>query len=136
MVRKNCSDSSERKEKKRGCPAFCDEEGYILLSENVEEIMHPILEALRGSAGLEQMLPEGIDVEIFYRCDRSFIRDADNTALVRKVNEEAIHFVHRWRKFEANKGRTPGLRMMHHYAEGESIRPLQLKFTLFRLALS
>ena len=44
-----------QKEKKRGCPAFCDEEGYILLSENVEEIMHPILEALRGSAGLEQM---------------------------------------------------------------------------------
>ena len=116
-------------EGKRGCPAFCDEEGFMLQSDQVEGIMHPILTALQGTSGLEQALPVGIDVETFYRCERSFRRGSENTALVRKVCKGTIEFVNRWRSFEGNRGKLPGFDMLRHYADGESTRPLQLDFT-------
>ena len=93
-----------KQEHKRGCPAFCDEDGYILTSSDVEEVMHPILTMLQGEPGLEQSLPRGIDIESFYRCERSFRRGAETTALVSKVNKRTIEFVHRWRSFEKNRG--------------------------------
>ena len=120
---------SLRTERKENCPAFCDEEGFMLKSEDVEGVFHPILKALQGLPELEQALPKGIDVEAFYKCARSFRRGAENTALVQKVDRTTVEFVHRWRSFEANKGRTPGFNMLFHYADGESTRPLQLEFT-------
>ena len=118
-----------KSEKKEGCPAFCDQDGYMLRAEDIEGVFHPILNSLQGAPGLEQALPKGIDVENFYRCSRSFRRGAENTALVQKVDKTTVEFVHRWRSFEANKGRTPGFDMLRHYANGESTRPLQLEFT-------
>ena len=118
-----------RTEGKKECPAFCDEEGFILSHQQVEEVLHPIIELLQGSAGLEQALPEGVDVATFYRCDRSFRRGSATTALVHKVKRETIEFVNRWRSFERNKGKSPSLQMLWHYADGESTRPLQLDFT-------
>ena len=116
-------------EGKRGCPAFCDEEGYIMTHQQVEEIIHPIIELLQGSTGLDQALPIGVDVATFYRCDRSFRRGSATTALVHKVKRETIEFVNRWRSFERNKGKAPSLKMLWHYADGECTRPLQLDFT-------
>ena len=116
-------------EGKRECPAFCDEDGYILTHQHVEEVIHPIIELLQGTTGLDQALPLGVDVETFYRCDRSFRRGSATTALVHKVKRETIEFVNRWRSFERNKGKSPSLKMLWHYADGESTRPLQLDFT-------
>ena len=118
-----------KQEQKKGCPAFCDEDGFILTSTDVEQVMHPILEMLQGEPGLEQSLPRGIDIETFYRCERFFRRGAETTALVSKVSKTTIEFVHRWRSFETNKGKSPGFNMLHHYADGELTRPLQLDFT-------
>ena len=101
----------------------------MLLSEDIKEILHPVLTKLQGTTGLEQSLPKGIEVESFYRCARSFRRGAKNTTLVHKVNKTTIEYVHRWRSFESNRGRTPGFSMLRHYADGESTRPLQLEFT-------
>ena len=117
------------KEKKKECPAFCDEDDFILMSRDIEKVMHPIIESLQGYFGLEQSLPKGIEVEKFYRCDRSFRRGAVNTALVGKVKREAIEFVNRWRSFEQHQGKSPSLPILWHYADGESTRPLQLDFT-------
>ena len=116
-------------EGKRECPAFCDEDGYILTHQHVEELIHPIIELLQGTTGLDQALPLGVDVETFYRCDRSFRRGSATTALVHKVKRETIEFVNRWRSFERNKGKSPSLKMLWHYADGESTRPLKLDFT-------
>ena len=116
-------------EGKKECPAFCDEEGYILTHDHVEEVIHPIIELLQGSGELGQALPKGVDVETFYRCDRSFRRGSATTALVHKVKRETIEFVNRWRSFERNKGKSPSLQMLWHYADGESTRPLQLDFS-------
>ena len=116
-------------EGKRECPAFCDEDGFILSHQHVEDIMHPIIRSLQGTTSLGQALPGGVDVEAFYRCDRSFRRGSATTALVQKVKRESIEFVNRWRSFERNKGKSPNLQMLWHYADGESTRPLQLEFT-------
>ena len=113
-------------EGKKECPAFCDEDRYIMTHRHVEEIIHPILELLQGSVGLDQALPIGVDVETFYRCDRSFRRGSATTALVHKVKRETIEFVNRWRSFERNKGKSPSLKMLWQYADGD---PLQLYFT-------
>ena len=118
-----------RSEKKRGGPAFCDQEGYILNSHQIEEVIHPILEDLQGSKGMEQMLPKGVDVTTFYRCARSFRRGAANTATINKVSETTIKFVNRWRSYEKNQGKSPGFDMLQHYTDGEGTRPLQLAFT-------
>ena len=117
------------KENKRFCPAFCDEEGFMLQSADVEQIMHPLLIELQGRRDLEQHLPPGIDVSKFYKCDRSFRRGAVSTAASNGVPEETRNFVHRWSSFETNRGKLPGFNMMQHYADGERTRPLQLKFT-------
>ena len=116
-------------EGKRKCPAFCDDDGYILTHQQVEGVIHPIIEQLQGSAGLRDDLPAGVEVETFYRCDRSFRRGSATTALVDKVKREAIEFVNRWRSFERNEGKAPNIKMLWHYADGESTRPLQLDFT-------
>ena len=118
-----------RAERKVNCPAFCDVEGYMLGSDDIEAVMHPILRNLQGAVGLEQALPSDVDVEMFYRCERSFRRGAENTALVRKVSDKAIAFVHRWSIFERNRGKLPSFDMLQYYADGESTRPLQLEFT-------
>ena len=118
-----------RVEKKRGGPAFCEKEGYILNSQQIAEVMHPFLEELQGSKGMEQMLPKGIDVPTHYRCARSFRRGAANMATVNKVNETTIKFVNRWRSYEKKQGKSPGFDMLQHYTDGEGTRPLQLAFT-------
>ena len=114
-----------REEGKKDCPAFCDEEGFILTPSQIEEVFHPIIEELQDSEGLSDDLPAGVDIETFYRCARSFRRGAATTALVHKVKRESIEFVNRWR----NRGKAPNLQMLWHYADGESTRPLQLDFT-------
>ena len=117
------------REREKNCPAFCDEDGYILTSGDVEKVMHPIISSLQGESGLEGHLPAELDVESFYRSERSFRRGAETTALIKKVNKTTIEFVHRWRSYERNKGHTPGFNMLHHYADGEHTRPLQLEFS-------
>ena len=91
--------------------------------------MHPILSMLQGEPGMEQYLPRGIDIETFYRCERSFCRGAETTALLSKVSKTTIELVHCWRSFEANKGKCPGFKMLHHHVDVEFTHPLQLDFT-------
>ena len=102
----------------------------MMTSTQVENIIHPIIKSIQGTAGLKQALPAGIEVETFYRCDRSFRRGSSSTALVHRVKREAIEFVNRWRSFEVNHGRSPGFNILWHYSDGESTRPLlQLDYT-------
>ena len=118
-----------KKENKVMCPAFCDAQGYMLQSHDVEGVMHPILREIQKSGELEQDLPPGVDVELFYRCDRSFRRGAATTARNNNISKETVDFVHRWSNVEKNKGRPPNHSMLQHYADGARTRPLQLEFS-------
>ena len=61
------------------------------------------------------LLPRGIKVEENYLCYRSFCRGAEVTALNKGLSKTVVEFVHRWSKFEQNKGKIPGFNMLEHY---------------------
>ena len=118
------------KEKKEECPAFCDEEGYLLTEKFVEdEFLHPILEDLQSSGWGNGAIPKGLTVRSLYRCYRSLRRGADITATNNGVKEPTINFVHRWDKYENKRGKQPGFDMIQHYADGINTRPLQICYT-------
>lgn len=101
-------------EAKESCPAFCDMEGYQLRETEVEEVFHPILELIQDDENYAGLLTRGLDVRENYRCARSFRRGAENTALINGVDKEAIKFVHRWGRYETNRGAQPGFNMIEH----------------------
>ena len=119
-----------RSENKRRCPAFCDEEGYSMREKDVEEVMHPYLEEIQEEGGSNGgIIDPSVDVRDKFRCTRSFRRGSETTALSRDISPTTIKFIHRWSQFERKKGHLPGFDMFEHYAEGESTRPMQLRFS-------
>ena len=118
-----------RRESKSNCPAFCDEEGYMLKVQAVESVMHPVLRTLQKQKEFFNDIPTKLEVEKSYRCFRSFRRGAENTALRNGVEPEVINFVHRWSVVDRRKGVVTGFKMLKHYADGVAQRPTMLKFT-------
>ena len=118
-----------KSEKRTNCPAFCDEEGYLLQASTLEGVIHPILREMQGTKQHRDEIPSTLDVTIWYRLARSCRRGAENTALDQGMSETVVNFVHRWSKFERNKGRQPGFNMMEHYAAGSKTRYMQLQFS-------
>ena len=117
-----------RSKGKEDCPAFCNSEGYLLSEAFVESVFHRILKELQDSGC--SVIPKAINIEDNYHCFHSFCRGAEIQALNNGVSPMAIEFVHRWSKYESNRGEQPsGFSMMEHYAEGEGTRPLQLEFS-------
>ena len=116
-------------EGRKQCPAFCDEEGYMLASSDVEAIFHPVLIRMQQEERYAELIPRGLKVEDNYLCFRSFRRGAEVTALNQKVDQTVIEFVHRWSRYERSRGRVPGFNMVEHYAEGARMRPTQLLFS-------
>ena len=84
------------KERKTGSPAFCDEEGFMLSSSKVEEVMHPLLRKLQKTNQFGNDIPANLEIEKSCRCFRSFRRGAENTAVRNGEDKETIKFVHRW----------------------------------------
>lgn len=118
-----------RDEERTNGPAFCDEEGYLLQASTLEDIIHPILMEMQTIPKYKDEIPPSLDVTSWYRLARSCRRGAENTALDQGTSPEIVNFVHRWSKFEKNKGRLPGFDMMEHYAAGNKTRYLQLQFS-------
>ena len=118
-----------RRERKKNCPAFCDEAGFMLSAKDIEGVMHPILRKLQKTKEYSNDIPNKLEIEKTYRCYRSFRKGAENTALRNGVNEKTINFVHRWSMMEERRGALPGFNMLSHYADGVAQRPTMLKFT-------
>ena len=110
-------------------PAFCDKEGYMLSATDIESVFHPFLIEMQLEDRYADLLPRGIKVEENYLCYRSFRRGAEVTALNKGLSKTVVEFVHRWSKFEQNKGKIPGFNMLEHYAEGARMRPTQILFS-------
>ena len=117
-----------KKEKRRKGPAFCDEHGFVLGPQAVEEVMHDILRTMQKTKEFADDIPAKLEIEKSFRCFRSFRRGAENTALRNGVSEVTINFVHRWSAVEVRKGAVTGFNMLSHYADGVSQRPKMLDF--------
>ena len=75
------------KERKSKSPAFCDEEGFVLSSQKVEEAMHPVLRKLQKTNPFGNDIPQSLESCRYFR---SFRRGAENTALRNGVERETI----------------------------------------------
>ena len=111
------------------CPAFCDEEGYMLTSASLEAVMHPILEEMQGMRRFEESIPVGLDVRQWFRMERSLRRGAENDAIDNGTGNTTIELIHRWSAWERSRGAQPGFNMLEHYAYNKRIRYNQISFS-------
>ena len=109
------------------CPAFCDEEGYMLTSANLEAIMHPILKSMQSMRLFEESIPVGLDVTQWFRMERSLRRGAENDAIDNGTSKTTIELIHRWSA--RSRGAQPGFNMLEHYAFNKRVRYNQISFS-------
>jgi hypothetical protein len=112
-------------------PAFCNEEGVVLTSRDMNESLHEILGELLGehpSLFLADVKTRA-DVEEKYDVYRSFRRGSDSRAMAMNVSEPDIDVVNRWTKKEAAGTSRPGHQMKHHYADITILLPNFRRYT-------
>ena len=112
-------------------PAFCDEEGVVLRSRDMNEVLHELLgEIFVEHPGLFQSDIEcQADIEDKYSVYRSFRRGSDSLAIAMKVAPEDIKVVNRWSKKEASGTSKPSMDMAQYYAEIHILLPAFLRYT-------
>ena len=111
------------------CPAFCDEEGYMLTAPSLEAIMHPFLEEMQSKSVHAEQIPVGLDVREWIRMARSLRRGAENDAIENDTSKTTIELIHRWSAWERSRGAKPGFNMLEHYAHNKSVRYKQISFS-------
>jgi len=109
-------------------PDFCDKEGWMLRSADIESVLFDQLRTLKESNEFTEL--DEVQVEAVFGISRSFRRGAQNTAVAEGVDDTAVKLVNRWRSWELLKGRFPGFDMFHHYLQNLVVRQKQLKFSL------
>lgn len=91
------------------------------------------LEILDRFVSIQQAKPEIIsqDINVYedYGISRSFRRGATTEARNKRVGEEDINLMNRWRTFESAKGKRPRMRMQDHYSDIAQMVPSLLKFS-------
>jgi hypothetical protein len=112
-------------------PAFCDEEGVVLKSKDMNVILHELLgEIFVEHPGLFQSdIEHQSDIEDKYSVYRSFRRGSDSLAIAMKVAPEDIKVVNRWSKKEASGTSKASMDMAQYYAEIHILLPAFLRYT-------
>jgi hypothetical protein len=108
-------------------PVFADNKGKRIDSTWLE------VEILDRFALIQQRHPKIIpmDVHVYeeYGISRSFRRGATTEARNKRVSEEDINLMNRWRNFESAKGKRPRMRMQDHYSDISHSIPSLLRFS-------
>ena len=102
-------------------PLISDDNGIMLSLQQMDRMMHGILEELLISD--RSLFPPDIDssskIIDVYHCYRTFRKTSNTRALEMGVSETDINIVNRWRKNEKSKTGKLNLPMVHHYAQPE-----------------
>ena len=108
-------------------PAFGDDQGKQVDPRWLE------MEILDRFRSIQEKNPEIIKpkVQVYeeFRISRSFRRGATTEARNRKVDENDINLMNRWRNFEKSGGKRPRLRMQDHYSDIALMVPALLRFS-------
>jgi hypothetical protein len=114
-------------------PAFCDEDGVVLTSRDMNESPHEILGDLLSehpSLFLADVMTRS-DVEEKYNVCRSLRRGSDSQAMAMNVTEYDIDVVNRWVKKEKAGTNRPGQsKMKHHCSDINIMLPNFLRHTV------
>ena len=112
-------------------PGFCDDNGVVLKSRDMNEILHDLLgEIFVEHPGLFQADIQSIaDIEDKYSVFRSFRRGSDSLAIAMKVPAEDIKVVNRWSRKEASGTGKASMDMTQYYAEVHILLPSFMRYT-------
>jgi len=108
-------------------PAFSTEPGLVLNVRWLElEILERFVSIQQANSDL---IPQEVNVYEDYGISRSFRRGSTTEARNKRVNEEDIDLMNRWRSFESAKGRRPRMRMQDHYSDIAQMVPSLLRYS-------
>jgi hypothetical protein len=114
-------------------PAFCDEDGVVLTTRDMNESLYDILGDLLSehpSLFLADVKTRS-DIEEKYNVYRSFRRGSDSQAMAMNVTEYDIDVVNRWVKKEKAGTNRPGQsKMKHHYSDINIMLPNFRRYTM------
>jgi hypothetical protein len=116
-------------------PALCDEEGIVLTSCDMNELLHSGLlgELLveHPTLFLADIKKAKSDIKEKYDIYRSFRWGSDSQAMTMKVSEPDIDVVKHWQKKEAAGMSRSGYQMNHHhYADINILLPNFRRYTM------
>jgi hypothetical protein len=112
-------------------PAICDEQGVVLSTRVMNEMLHEMLEEIRvehKTLFLADIVSRG-DIEEKYNVYRSFRRGSDSRAIAMGVSPTDIDVVNRWSKKEAAGTSRASHKMKHHYADVTILLPAFTRYT-------
>jgi hypothetical protein len=112
-------------------PAFCDEKGVVLTTRAMNDLLHEVLEEIRGEHPTLFLadITSRSDIEEKYNVFRSFRRGSDSRAIAMAVGPVDIDVVNRWTKKEAAGTSRPSHKMKHHYADITILLPAFERYT-------
>ncbi len=108
-------------------PAFCQRNGSMMFSYQMNAMFHNLLERLKDERS--DLFPKGADVIKLYGIHRSFRRGANSRATEEGVSKETRELINRWSSFEAKKGQRPSMSMAQHYLETRLILKRILEYS-------
>jgi len=95
-------------------PAFCDTDGWLLMSRDIETVVLEHLRIIQATQEDNDLL--GLLVEESFGIDRTFRRGATTRQVDQGIDKPSIDLYNRWRNVESRRGRAPtGFSMMEHY---------------------
>jgi len=112
-------------------PALCDERGVVLTTRTMNEMLHEMLEEIRGEHKTLFLgdIVSRADIEEKYNVYRSFRRGSDSRAIAMGVSPVDIDVVNRWTKKEAAGTSRASHKMKHHYADVTILLPAFERYT-------
>ena len=106
--------SKEEKHESAG-PAFCNPDGTMLMSYQMNESLHSLLSEL--ATVRPDLFLGRTDVSTAYGVSRLFRRGANSRATEEGVPKDVRNLINRWSTFESRKGKRPNMSMTQHYLE-------------------
>ena len=106
-------------------PAFCDQQGFVLSAQVLDNHLHDALCQLweADPSNFPHDIQTVMEIKIRYHCFRSLRRSSDTQATNQKVSRGHIEVVNRWSKDERAGAKQASLLMHQHYAQIEELWP-------------
>jgi hypothetical protein len=112
-------------------PALCDDNGVVLKSRDMNEILHDLLGEIfvEHPAFFDSDIQSISDIEDKYSVYRSFRRGSDSLAIAMKVPSEDIKVVNRWSRKEASGTSKASMDMTQCHADVHVLLPSFMRYT-------
>ena len=112
-------------------PSFCNNNGVVLKSHDMDEILHELLGEIfiEHPALFQSDIQSIADIEDKYLVYWEFCCGSDSLAIAMKVPAEDIKVVNRWSRKEASGMEKASMDMTQYHAEVRVLLPSFMRYT-------